>query len=116
RQLEDIRTTLPAYVSTSLSERQAGAVVALVAPLLKANFVLDPDATDRGRREAQDRVEPVRVTIEKGETIVRDGDVVRPFDIERLEAVGLRNPTIEWRSIAATALLVWLLSSALLLY
>src|SRR5205823_5354850 len=101
RQLEEIRTTLPVYVGIGLNERQTPAVVALVGPLLKANFVLDPDGTERARREAQDRVEPVRVTIEKGETIVRDGDVVRPFDIERLEAVGLRNPTIEWRSIAA---------------
>ncbi|HEY3109182.1 MAG TPA: HDIG domain-containing protein [Chloroflexota bacterium] len=116
RQLEEIRTTLPAYVGIGLNDRQGPAVVALVGPLLKANFVLDPDGTERARREAQDRVEAVRVTIEKGETIVRDGDVVRPFDIERLEAVGLRNPTIEWRSIAASALLIGLLVSALVLY
>jgi putative nucleotidyltransferase with HDIG domain len=116
RQLEEIRTTLPAYVGIGLNDRQGPAVVALVGPLLKANFVLDPDGTERVRREAQERIEPVRVTIEKGETIVRDGDVVRPFDIERLEAVGLRNPTIEWRSIVASALLIWLLVSALVLY
>jgi cyclic-di-AMP phosphodiesterase PgpH len=116
RQLEEIRMTLPAYVGIGLNDRQTPAVVALVGPLLKANFVLDPDGTERARREAQERIEPIRVTIEKGETIVRDGDVVRPFDIERLEAVGLRNPTIEWRAIVATALLVWLLSSALVMY
>jgi putative nucleotidyltransferase with HDIG domain len=116
RQLEEIRTTLPVYAGVGLNDRQTAAVVALVGPLLKANFVLDPDGTERARREAQDRIEAVRLTIEKGETIVRDGDVVRPFDIERLEAVGLRNPTIEWRAIGATAILVWLLVSALVLY
>jgi hypothetical protein len=113
RQVEEIRTTLPAYVSTSLAERQSAAVVALVGPLLRPNFVLDPDATERARREAQDRVDPVRVTIEKGETILRDGDVVRAIDVERLEAVGLRSPTVEWRSIAAAGLLLALFVGAL---
>lgn len=116
RQLEDVRNALPAYVSSMLSERQAGAVHALVAPLLRANFILDPEATERARREAQDRVQPVRITIEKGETVLRDGDVVRALDLERLDATGLRNPTIDWRSISATALLVGLLCIAQCLY
>lgn len=116
RQVEETRAALPAYLSSALTDRQSAAVVGLVAPLLRPNFVLDPDATERARRDAQDRIDPVRITIEKGETILRDGDVVRPIDVERLEAAGLRSPTVEWRSIAATGLLLALFVGALVLF
>jgi len=115
-QVEQVRNVLPAYTNSSLAERQASLVVQLVLPLLRANFVLDQDATARARQEAQDRVQPVRVTIERGETILRDGDVVRPLDLERLEAAGLRNPSIDWRSLGATALLLVLFTLVLVLF
>jgi putative nucleotidyltransferase with HDIG domain len=115
-QVDEARTSLAAFVNPTLPEKQASVVVALASAMLRPNFVLDAEATERARREAQERVQPVRITIEKGETILRDGDVVRAIDLEKLEAAGLRNPTVEWRSIGATALLVLLLVGALCLF
>jgi putative nucleotidyltransferase with HDIG domain len=116
RQVDEVRSGLSAFVNPILSEKQAAVVAALVSSVVRPNYVLDQEATDRARREAQDRVQPVRATIEKGETILRDGDVVRAVDLEKLEAAGLRNPTVEWRSIGASALLVALLVGALCLF
>src|SRR5439155_26496941 len=67
-------------------------------------------------KDAQGKVQPGRLTVEKGETILRDGDVVRALDLERLEAVGLRNPSIDWRSLGATSLLLLLFTVALVLF
>lgn len=115
-QVDEARTSLAAFVNPTLPDKQAGMVVALASSMLRPNFVLDPDATERARREAQERIQTVRLTIEKGETVLRDGDVVRAIDLEKLEAAGLRNPTVEWRSIAGTALIALLLVGALCLY
>jgi putative nucleotidyltransferase with HDIG domain len=115
-QVDEARTSLAAFVNPTLSEKQAHAVVALASAMLRPNFVLDPEATERARREAQEGVQPIRLTIEKGETILRDGDVVRAIDLEKLEAAGLRNPAVEWRSIAATALQALLLVGALCMF
>jgi hypothetical protein len=116
RQVDEVRSGLSAYVNPSLSGKAAAVVAALVSSAVRPNYVLDQDATDRARREAQERVQPVRATIEKGETILRDGDVVRAVDLEKLEAAGLRNPNAEWGSIGANALLVALLVGALCLF
>ncbi|HEV8639148.1 MAG TPA: HDIG domain-containing protein [Chloroflexota bacterium] len=116
RQVDEVRGGLPAFVNPSLTEKPSAVVAALVSSVVRPNYVLDQEATDRARREAQERVQPVRATIEKGETILRDGDVVRAIDLEKLEAAGLRNPSVEWRSIVASALLVALLVGALCLF
>jgi putative nucleotidyltransferase with HDIG domain len=116
RQLEEIQQGIPALVSPSLAERPATLTVALVRRLLRPNYTVDAEATARARREAQEKVAPVWVTIERGETILRDGDVVRAFDLERLEAVGLRNPQVQWRSVVGTALPLGVLVGLLAVY
>ena len=38
---------------------------------------------------------------------MRDGQVVGPLEIEALEALGLRNPNLDWRLVGAAALLAF---------
>jgi len=106
-QLESTVAIVPGLVSPTLPERHARLVGALVRAHLRPNYIRDPVATERARRDAQDRVEPVRVTLERGETIIRDGTVVRTLDIEKLDAIGLRRAGIAWRDIAASGLLLF---------
>lgn len=116
KQLPEVMTKLPTLVSPSLSGVQATVAVKLVESVLKPNFVVDQEATSRARREARESTPPVRVGIEKGEIILRDGDVVKATDVEKLDAAGLRNPTIQWNDITATALLVLMLALLLTYY
>ena len=47
----------------------------------------------------------MRFTVEKGEIVVREGNVVTALDLERLEALGLRNPSMDWPEILGRGML-----------
>jgi putative nucleotidyltransferase with HDIG domain len=99
----------------------------LVQQFARVNYTPNPAETERLRKEAQDAVAPVVKTIESGEVILREGDVVRAADLEKLEAMGLRNPAVDYHAIAASALLslivvvllggyIWVFEPSLLLH
>ena len=81
----------------------------LVQQFARVNYTPNPSETERLRKEAQDAVPPVTKTIENGEVILREGDVVRATDLEKLEALGLRNPAVDYHAISASALLALVL-------
>jgi len=116
KQLPEVKAKLPTLVSSSLSSAQASVVVKLAENLIEPNFVVDEEATAKAKKEARDNTQPVRIEIEKGEIILRDGDVAKATDIEKLDAVGLRNPAVQWNDIAATAILVLMLVISLTYY
>src|SRR5438034_269532 len=65
-----------------------GSVVAtLVRAYLKVNYL--PAETDLKRQQASNAVSPVFVTVAQGQTIIRYGDLVTPFQLEEAQAVGL---------------------------
>jgi hypothetical protein len=109
QQLEEARAALPSRVDPTISPALSTIVSQLARNFVRPNFVLDVEVTARNKREAADRVEPIRINIEKGETILRDGDVVREVDIEKLFSTGLRSPTFRWNNVLAMALLAGLL-------
>ena len=88
----------------------------LAAAFIKANETLNVEETAARKREAQALVDPVRFAVEKGEIVVREGNVVTALDLERLEALGLRNASIEWTEILGRGLLVLTLVAILALY
>ena len=65
------------------------------------NLVPNRETTTRLRKEAEEAVAPVQVTVEKGETVLREGQVVSAADLEKLDLLGLRNPTTDWRQVGA---------------
>ena len=88
----------------------------LAASFIAPNLVLSPGETERKRQDARDAVTPVVETIHVGETIVRDGDVITPLQLEKLEQLGLTQPRIEAATIAGNALLALLISSLLVAF
>jgi cyclic-di-AMP phosphodiesterase PgpH len=106
RQLGEVVASLPALIGPGMTEKQAMIVQTLVRMHIKPTFLLDSEESTKAKRDAHDRVQPVRVTIEKGETILRDGDIVQDLDLERLEAIGLRNPSVPWQAVVATSIWV----------
>lgn len=123
--LRDMRPELNARLVALPNEQDRALAVDLAHFSAKANYAPNPTETARLRKEAQDAVAPIGMTVEKGEIILREGDVVRAIDLEKLEALGLRNPALDWQSIGASALLsllvvsllvgyIWLLEPALL--
>jgi putative nucleotidyltransferase with HDIG domain len=113
-ELADKRAAAIAQISQSLSPPQQSLVVDLVTLYTRPNVLVNPAETERNRKDARDKVQPVQVTVERGDVVVRQGDVITPEDVEKMEALGLGNRAFDWQSAAGVgvyaALLVLLLS------
>ena len=116
RQIEDVKASIPALIDSSIANRQATTISQITRNFVKPNYLIDAEATAKSKRDAQDQVESVRLTIERGETILRDGEKVTSDHLEKLQASGLRNPTFRWRDVLAMSLLSGLLVVALAAY
>src|SRR5438067_1654752 len=103
--LAEVRNEVPLRVSPFFADVDRAVVVELVQRFVRSNQVLNQDATIRAQQDAREAVAPVEQTYERGQTVVRDGQVVGPLEIEALEALGLRNPELDWQSVGAAALL-----------
>ncbi|HDN80773.1 MAG TPA: HDIG domain-containing protein [Chloroflexi bacterium] len=115
-QLAEVKRRIPAMVSWQLEEDEAAAVVALVGELIRPNAFYNAKKTEEARRAAREKVKPVNRTIEKGEIIVRAGDVVGPLEMEALEVLGLKKSKRDWRKLAGPILLALTLNVAMGLY
>ncbi len=83
-----------------LTQQEGDAVSALVNDLIVINTFLDLERTEELRDEARAAVEPVVRVIRNGESIVREGEIITESAFERLQVLGLLEPTHDWRHIA----------------
>jgi hypothetical protein len=98
-QVAAVRRRLPTFINPGISVDQASVVEAIAGGLVRANTSYNAARTEEAKQEARLGAEPVQVTIRKGEAIVRQGSLVRPLDIETLDAFGLRQQEIRWQSV-----------------
>ncbi|HYM49445.1 MAG TPA: HDIG domain-containing protein [Candidatus Limnocylindrales bacterium] len=113
--LRTAQATAQTRASAFRLDPTAVAIVAiLVRDFLRVNF--QPQETIVKRQQAQAAVPPVFVTIAQGQTIIRYGDLVSPFQVEEAQQVGLLAPRADWSRILATFILVILLFALALGY
>ncbi len=105
-QLAEARRSVPTLVSAYLTDDQALVVEEIVRQLLRPNALYDKARTEAAREAAREAVKPFEVTYERGQTIVRAGDVVTEAEMEALEKFGLVAERFSWRKAIAVALLV----------
>ena len=103
--VDEVRGGVQLRVSPFFTDADRTVAVELVQRFVRGNQVLNQDATLRAQQDAREAVAPVVQTYERGQTVIRDGQVVGPLEVEALEALGLRNPELDWRSVAAAGLL-----------
>lgn len=103
--LPEIIRELPVRSSDQLSDTDRELAVDLAARFIRPNLITNNELTASLRRQAQEAVAPVQVSVEEGEVVLREGQVVSADDLETLELLGLRNPSVNWRSIGAGFLL-----------
>jgi putative nucleotidyltransferase with HDIG domain len=115
-QLAEARRMIPTLVSLDLSETQVQVVVGLTRDLIQPNTFYNEERTAEARQAARDAVTPVQRTIEKGEAILREGDLVTSLVVEVLDAYQLRQPAADWRDVASTVILAVGTTVALELY
>ncbi len=94
--LEDARRRVPMLVSFDVPDRQAGLVVELVTDLVAPNTLANEERTADARRRAREAVQPVSVTYQAGQAVVRVGERVTELQLEALRHIGLLEPVREW--------------------
>lgn len=101
---------IPSRVSLALSADQADLVAAWTRSFVAPNSAYNVQKTNDLRAQARDRVGTVYRTIEKGEAVVREGQVITPQEIEALEVLGVLRPRPVSQDHTGTALLSALLT------
>ena len=114
--VEAARAEMPNLVTPTLSAEAKAAAVAFVAPLLKVNVRLDEEQTRQRSETAASNVRPVVVTVQKGEVILRQGELATPVAMEKMQQAGLLSRNLSVQSVAGTTGIVALLMLLLHLY
>ena len=80
--------SLPYWAAERGSGPSQALAVAFASPFLRANLVVDEQATRKRKQDARDAVTSVEVQVLQGESLIREGDLVTPDVLEKLEALG----------------------------
>jgi len=91
--------------SRELTPVQRDLMAGLVSGHVAANSLLDQEQTATLRQNARKAVEPVQWTIHAGESIVREGEIVSPLALEKLQVLGLLEDELRWQDVGGTVLL-----------
>lgn len=107
-QIADVRRSLSNYIGLSLSDAEAAAVAEYAERFIQPNSLPDETATQAARRAAATAVPATTRTVERGEIILRAGDIVQPSHLEVLQKLDLLQTGLDWRGVVGTFLLVTL--------
>jgi len=107
---------VPTRISLAFPAEQAELVTQWTRTLIVPNSFLNREKTEELRAQARARVTPIYTSYEKGQTIVREGELVTPLSIEALEATGFMRRRLTWVDYLAPALFALLLTFLLAAY
>ena len=113
-EVDETRTRLSGRMAGGLDEAERMLAAELIEPLVVPNSSLSLPLTTTARAAAAAEVQPVRVTIRPGEVIVRNGSPFAATDIEKIDALGLRETLPDFTSFGGWALLAVLVVGMLL--
>src|SRR3954464_5080931 len=113
-EVAETRTPLSGRMAGGLDEAQRMLAAELISPLVVPNSSFSLDLTNQARDRAAEAVAPVKQTIRQGEVIVRNGSPLSAADIEKIDALGLRQTTPDVASFGGWLLLAVLMVLMLL--
>jgi hypothetical protein len=108
--LAEARQTAREAISVDLAPDERELAGDLAAAHIAANLAYSPDATSVARQVARADVDPVRVTVQRNEAVVRAGDLISTLDYEKLTELGLTEPAGDLLPLIGHALLAALLA------
>jgi putative nucleotidyltransferase with HDIG domain len=116
-QLDDARSRVASIIeSKALSPPVRAALIEMAQHSLKANSYPDYQRTVQQQQEKMAHVEPVKTLIQKGQMIVRKGEVVTQTQMDILDIFGLHKQTINVYGVLANALFACLMVFVLAAY
>lgn len=112
----EARRRIPNAVDPTLPEAEAVIVSKLAAGFIQPNSFYNEERTEAERAAARQAVPVQMHTYEKDEVIVREGERVKPEQLEALQAMGLLKQQVRWSDIGGTVLMVVVVVLAMGLY
>jgi putative nucleotidyltransferase with HDIG domain len=103
--VSEIKARLPALVAIDFNESQTTLVSQIAQNFIVPNQARNDTATQQVRLAARAKIEPRVRQIEAGQTIVRQGEVVSPLQIEALDQLGLRQSRTSWGDIGGRVII-----------
>ncbi|BAQ60015.1 membrane protein containing HD superfamily hydrolase domain [Geminocystis sp. NIES-3708] len=94
------------HLENDISPRIKNIAVNLITNNLESNLIIDEEETKRRAEKAAQAIQPVVVTIGKGEVIVDAGEKITQEDFVLLDNFGLSRRSINWTGIAGTVIII----------
>ncbi|MEP6639396.1 MAG: HDIG domain-containing metalloprotein, partial [Chloroflexota bacterium] len=113
-EVAETRTRLSGLMAGGLDEAERMLAAELITPLVVPNSSYSDELTNTARTKAAAEVLPVRTAIRQGEVIVRSGSPLSATDIEKIDALGLRQTVPDVASFGGWLLLAVLAVGMLL--
>lgn len=113
---DNINALIQDNLITNVSKRQMIVIPALLEQVIVPNLVVDEAATEIAKLNAQESVKPYKVTFQKGEKIVFEGEPVTRLKRDALREAGYNVYELNWQGILSIYILVLFLTIIYLAY
>jgi len=114
--IEEAAANLALRVSVDLPEELIPVVTDVAADLIVPNSRLNAAATEEARSIAAAAIAPVERTIERGQLVIRAGEIVSEDDFEAFQNLGLVQEAVTWQEVASPVLASVLAAALLTVY
>lgn len=115
-QLPSLRAQMLQRANPGLNGNERAVLASLLELVLEPTLIVDREATAALREAAVRQVEPVLVSVPRGETVVRDGQIINALAMEKLQEAGLLEQKVRLPELAGSVLLMALMSAMLAIY
>lgn len=113
---DNITTLIKNNLVSNVSKRQVSVITAMLEQVIVPNLVVDDIATDNAKLNARDSVKPYKVTFQKGEKIVFEGEPVTRLKRDALRVAGYNVYELNSQGILSVYILVLLLTLTFIAY
>ena len=110
-QRDNIKNLIMNNLVSNVSKRQISVISAMLEQVIVPNLVVDEAATEMAKVNAQESVKPYKVTFQKGEKIVFEGEPVTRLKRDALRQAGYNVYELNWQGILSIYILVLLVTS-----
>ena len=111
-----ITTLIQNNLIANVSKRQISVITAILEQVIVPNLVVDDAATEIAKMNAMDSVKPYKVTFQKGEKIVFEGEPVTRLKRDALRQAGYNVYELNWQGILSIYILVLLITLIFIAY
>ncbi|MGN0031634.1 MAG: HD family phosphohydrolase [Candidatus Gastranaerophilaceae bacterium] len=112
----NIKSLIQNNLVSNVSKRQVSVITAMLEQVIVPNLVVDEAATEIAKMNAQESVKPYKVTFQKGEKIVFEGEPVTRLKRDALREAGYNVYELNWQGILSVYILVLLVTMIFVAY